>query len=451
MADAPPFQLADIRREWISGVTGESIYRRVRLRIAKIEAAGFAARERGVLIVERQPLRFAAAYLAATHLGVPVILGNPRWGDSEWAELKQQVNPAVIFGQAPFSTRKRSRFNQHPRPRTILIPTGGSTGGVKLAVHTWQTLASACASLSEFLGGKPINSACTLPLYHVSGLMQLMRSFLTGGEITFVSSDEMRSGRLPDLRDGRWCLSLVPTQLQRLIKYKKAVRVMRSAEVVFLGGAASGKKVLERARAQKLPIVQCYGMTETAAMVAVVDAAKIGSAAEMLPGVKIDIVDKRGRLCVAGKKGRIRIKTDSLFIGYHARPEPDLSRGLLTDDCGSLSARSLLTVYGRLDALINTGGEKVDPAEVEGVLMDSGLCEQVLVVGLPHREWGEQVVAFYIAAKVAATQSALVEFSKKQLVNFKIPKRCIEVDQLPVDDRGKTDRDLCKQLLRSET
>ena len=167
METAPKFDLEALKRYWIGGIAGENLFRRALRRVAQIEQAGEQAQTRGVMILEHDPLRFAAAFFASVHSGVPVILANPKWRRLEWERVVKLVNPAVIFGQSPISEQARAGI-QHPKPGAILIPTGGSTGGVKFAIHKWSTLEAACEGLSSFIGPGPINSCCVLPLYHVS-------------------------------------------------------------------------------------------------------------------------------------------------------------------------------------------------------------------------------------------------------------------------------------------
>jgi len=409
------FDLAELRRDWIEGVCGEDFIARVHGCRAQIEALPPGARARGALIAEADPVEFAAAFFAAVSLGVPAILANPRWGEQEWAELSGLVAPGgafrrgfiyedrSVFGQASANPMNDAPMYDAPAG-SILIPTGGTTGGVKLAVHTWASLSAAVPGLQGFLGGGPIHSACQLPLHHVSGLMQLVRSFLSGGRIHF--DDAVHEGD---------CLSLVPTQLQRAMESEAGIRKLNTARVIFAGSAGMPGAVAARARELRLPVVPVYGMTETAAMVAAVPNE------DFLTDPQAGAVPL-GEARFALDNGQIRVQTPALFRGYHGRDPVDRSEGHLTGDRGSLDAAGRLHVHGRLDRLINTGGEKVDPRQVEAALLQIDGIEGARVHGEPDPEWGQVVVAWVNCAPGLDFAQVRAQL-KAQLAAYKVPKR----------------------------
>ncbi|MEM7791051.1 MAG: AMP-binding protein, partial [Verrucomicrobiota bacterium] len=425
MENTPPFELSAVRREWIDGLKGQSFFQRIVRRIKSIHKMDTNARARGVLITEKDPIEFAAVFFAAAHLQIPVILANHRWGQREWDQLEALVNPALVFGSSPLSTLGRSDVS-NPPPSSILIPTGGTTGGVKLAVHDWSTLRSACEGLVDFMGPGPMNFHCLLPLFHVSGLMQLLRSFHTGGHIAFSDFSELQSGRLSSFQFDDRCISLVPTQLQRLMKSKWGLKALRSTRLVFMGGAPLPERLRQEARHLKIPIVASYGMTETAAMIAVQPLdeffAQEPAAVYPLKHVQINILNECGELCAVEESGRIQIKSPSLFRGYHGskllRSQDDAHT---TDDEGFIDVKGRLHILGRTDRLIITGGEKVDPREVEEALCRAREVESALVVAWPHPEWGQQVVALY-TQRGALCEKELRSELKAQLANYKVPK-----------------------------
>lgn len=439
-----------LQRDWIEGTTGKALYRRVQCCMTQIEAAGEDARVRGVLLVEADPLRFAAAFFAAVSLGVPVILANPKWQHVEWERVATLVNPAVIFGEAAVSTAARTGI-QHPQPGSILIPTGGSTAGVKFAAHTWQTLLAACNGLSELLGEGPIHSCCVLPLFHVSGLMQLVRSFVTAGHIIFTDFKALQAGQLPDFSPGALCLSLVPTQLQRIMAQQNSVDWLRTLRVIVVGGSATPSSVIEQARALQLPVMLSYGMTETAAMVTALPAAEFlagqTNAGRALSHACIQVLREDGAECRAGESGQIRIRATSMFKGYHGRSGEVSKLGYLSDDEGYFDSLGCLHVVGRSDRLIVSGGEKIDPHEVEQAILHSGQVEQVMVVGWPDSEWGQKLVALYVPRLQLSGKRDWEAELRANLANYKIPKQILQVAALPLNERGKVDRQLIQRLI----
>jgi O-succinylbenzoic acid--CoA ligase len=415
------FDLKKLNRKWIAGISGTSLCAQVNVIRKRLQRLTDEEATRGVLITEKDPITFASAFFASVSLNIPIILGNPNWGEQECLELRNLVNPTIVFGQgfAGNTSVGLSHAANAPSPlppSSILIPTGGSTGGIKLAIHTWDSLAAACTGVQDFLGGSPINSCCVLPLYHVSGLMQLLRAYHSTGYLRF-DEDEVSDA----------CVSYVPTQLQRALADSKRHRKLATARAIFVGGAPMSETLSTQARALNLPIVPVYGMTETAAMVAAIptDAflANPDAGAQPMGKARIEIA----------LDGRIRIHSPALFKGYHGHPPIDLSQGYLTDDEGSLDQQGNLHVIGRIDRLINSGGEKIDPREIETAVAKLSGVNEVLAVGLPDAEWGQRLVVYYTGTEISNWKEQL----KTQLVNYKVPKEMYFSDRLPLDEKGK--------------
>ena len=400
MEPLAPFELEALRRDWIVGQSGETFFASIQENLDFL--GGEPEFEKLVVIPEEEPVEFAAMFFAAVWLGLPVALANPNWGGAEQNEFDALVNQG------------------RSAPGSILIPTGGTTGAVKLAIHEWASLRASALGLQDFLGGGPIHSCCVLPLFHVSGLMQLVRSFVTGGSIRFDDKEVSRS-----------CVSLVPTQLQRALQDEERVRALGESRAIFVGGAGIPESVAGRARELRLPIVPVYGMTETAAMVAAVPNA------DFLAEPDAGAVPVGDAEFAIEADGRIRIKTPALFKGYHGRPSLDLSSGFVVNDAGRLDSDGRLHVIGRVDRLINTGGEKVDPGEVESALLEIEEVSEALVVGEPDEEWGEAVVAYVVGEFPSVEIGWFKEQLSGRLASYKLPKRVYVVGALPLDSRGK--------------
>ena len=402
------FDLKELQREWIRGNSPSDFLARVQKRRAKIEALTAQERLRGVLIAEADPISFAASLFASVDLNVPVILANPNWGRKEWEELSILVDPALSFGVSGKLSSVKYGFTDL-KPGAILIPTGGTTSGVRLAIHTWSSLSAAVPGLQAFLGGGVIHCACQLPLYHVSGLMQILRSLQTGGYIHFDKN----------VYEGD-CLSIVPTQLQRTMERSDGIRKLKMARAVFVGGSAMPESVAMQARTLRLPVIPVYGLTETAAMVAAVPNqeflkdSKAGAVA--LGEAGFSIVD-----------GLIRIQTPALFQGYQGSKPIEPSKGYLTGDMGGLDSTGRLHVYGRADCLVNTGGEKVDPREVEAALLKINGIAAATVYGEPDIDWGEAVVARISCAKEMDLEKVR-SLLKQELSSYKVPRRFVRVE-----------------------
>ena len=454
MEATPRFKLNELNRDWIDGISASSFYRRVSRRIDKIAACSADELKRGVLIAEIDPIKFSAAFMAALHLEVPIILANPHWRKREWQAVGNQVSPAVVYGQCPRQLTE-GQAKECMRPYSILIPTGGSSGTVKFAVHSWSSLVTASQGLAQFLGKESLHACCMLPLYHVSGIMQLVRTWTTGGRLFFISFKAFLRGERPDFNSHTLCLSLVPTQLHRLVQDPSAQDYLSRVRAIFVGGAAVQEKLAEQAYVSRLPIVLSYGMTETAGMVTALPIADFLSgqlsSGQPLPHATIKVIAENGRTCSVGSIGRIEVQTQALFLGYQNCNSSNYdTTTFLTDDQGFVDMQGKLHVLGRIDRIINSGAEKIDPKEVESVLLGSNLIKEVLVVGWPDVEWGERLVAIYTSSKQGQIEAKLESWMRNNLAAYKRPKLMLRVDQLPLTENGKIlHRELKKLIIHA--
>lgn len=316
----------------------------------------------------------------------------------------------------------------------ILIATGGTSGNPRFAIHSWDTLCAAATCLMKRVGDK-MTSYGVLPLDHVSGFMPVVRSIVSGGKL--ILGDKQK---LEEVSEGMF-LSLVPTQLQRFLKEPDLVKKLRACRMIFVGGAAAAEELLENAQSLEIPLAPCYGMTETAAMVTVLMpeeflAGKRGCG-KALPGVGISIEEG----------SRIHISTPGLCQGY-AGNDSVVTNPFATQDQGCLDEDGNLHILGRMDRVIITGGEKVQPEEVEAVLKAVSKAQAALVVGLPDEEWGHRVVAFVTSTK--QNPSSITVALKRKLPSYKVPKQILFVEELPLNDLGKVNWDLVSKLTQDD-
>jgi len=370
-----------------------------------------------VVVTETDPLQFQAAFADAVAGAGPVFLADPGWGTQEREQLQARV---------------RLRSSDSMETGWLAIPTGGSSGQLKLARHDGETIVAAVAGFSQHFGWPVVNAVGVLPLHHVAGLMGWLRCALTGGRYEAARWSEIAAGACPELNgDGPWCLSLVLTQLARLLDQPASVAWLQRFEAVLLGGAAAGPDLLEAAAQAGVRLVPSYGATETLGMAAALraDAFLAGrrDCGDALPHARLRIADD----------GLIGIEAKSLFRGYW----PDLhgEAGWYPGDLGRWSADGGLIIEGRADALINTGGEKVNPTEVEARLRVVMGVNQVVVLGTPDPRWGERVVAV-VPSGQAWSMVEMRERLAAELAPYKWPKACVEVASWPVNAMGKVDR-----------
>jgi o-succinylbenzoate---CoA ligase len=367
----------------------------------------------GGMIEEANPKGFMASFANAVSGGGNLFLVNPAWRAKEREELQRIVSSGEC-GERGW----------------LMIPSGGAGGGLKFARHDGATVAASVGGFCGHFGMERLNSVGVLPLHHVSGLMAWLRSALTGGTYLPWPWKEIEAGRFPEALPEDCCLSLVPTQLQRLIGSAPAAAWLRKFRVVFVGGGPVWDGLVEEAARLELPISTSYGATETAAMVAALRPEEFlkgmrgcGSA---LPHARLDLVD-----------GVVRVTGESVFRGYY--PAFLDERSWVTGDLGSFGNDGSLAILGRGDDLIVTGGKKVSPIEVETALRSSGEFEDVAVVGLVDPEWGHAVVACRPGGS-SEPDMERVRAALSGLASYKHPKRYAAVSPWPRNVQGKIDR-----------
>ena len=303
----------------------------------------------------------------------------------------------------------------------VVIATSGSTGtpkGVELSAAA--LLASARASLHRIGAAPGDRWLCCLPVSHIAGLQVLVRSLVAGS--TPVMVDRLGPG-VAAAADGAH-VSMVPTQLRRLVE---AGASLSSFGTILVGGAGVAPALAARARRAGGRVVTTYGMTETCGG-CVYDS-------EPLDGVRVAI----------GTDGLVRIAGPVLFSGYRHQPAAGagaLERGwFTTSDLGSIDAAGRLTIRGRADDVINTGGEKVVGGEVAAVLETCEAVRQAVVVGRPDPEWGERVTAVVVPADPAAPPdlALLRAYVRRTLPAAAAPRELVVMGELPLLPSGKPD------------
>lgn len=366
----------------------------------------------------------------ATEHGEFVFLRDPKSDELEQARFKALMATAggVLSANAGW----------------LCIPTGGTSGGMRFARHDERTLGAAVRGFCTHYGVSRVNALDVLPSQHVSGLMARIRCAETGGEHVAWSWKQIEAGdwpRLPTMREG-WFLSLVPTQLQRLLASADAIKRLRSFSLVFIGGGPLWPELAEAAAAARVPVAICYGMTETAAMV-VAQKSEDFSKGDRSSGLAmahacVEIVDETtGEVLPHGETGLVRISGENVFRGYW--PDTKSEPSLLTEDLGRFDGAGRLTILGRRDAVIITGGKKVHPSEVEEALRASGEFDDVAVVGVPDLEWGSVVVACF-PPRTQNLDTVKIEMALSVLSPYKRPKRFVSVSPWPRNAQGKLNR-----------
>jgi o-succinylbenzoate---CoA ligase len=421
---------------WLVDVDAEAIIDRADRQLAEFTQSP----PHFISIATHQPIDFIADLMTGWRLGIPIFLGNPQWGK---AELEQV-------------SRLTARVDRQQHRELIMIPTGGSSGEVKFAMHTWETLSASVWGFQEFYGVGEINAVCTLPLYHVSGLMQLLRSLLTNGKLSIVDFHQLYNSPhtfIAKIDRDRYFISLVPTQLSKILDFDATL--LAQFQTILLGGAPPSIELLTKARNAKLPLALTYGMTETASQITSLKPTEFlagnNSCGQVLPHAEIELIpliDDATNQRRSQRVQSIRIRATSLMLGYF--PHLTSATYFEPDDLGSVDLDRYLTILGRNSGKIITGGENVFPIEVVNAIMATRLVVDAWVIGLPDRYWGQVVTAIYVENDVPVSGELLSKAIAGKISNYKIPKYWFPVTKIPRNALGKVSSQEIIELLMSK-
>jgi O-succinylbenzoic acid--CoA ligase len=343
---------------------------------------------------------------------------------------------AALDGSGPAvlpALEESGRVGAVPDDVAVVVRTSGSTGDPRDVMLTAEALRASATATDARLGG-PAQWLLTLPAHHVAGVQVLLRSAHAGTEpVVATPGGFTPAGFAADadrLTADRRYVSLVPTQLHRLLDDDAGLAALLRFDAVLVGGAATPPALLARARGAGARVVTTYGMSETC-----------GGC--VYDGVPLDGVD-------------VRLDEDGILVGgavlargYRDRPDLDAEafvtrdgrRWLRTRDLGRLDG-GVLTVLGRADDVLVTGGVKVAPAAVEREIVRLDGVGEVCVVGLPDVEWGQAVVAVVVprTGHPAPTAAVVRAHVAATLGTPAAPRHVVLVDRLPLRGPGKVDR-----------
>ena len=343
-----------------------------------------------------------------------------------------------------------------------ILYTSGTTGRSKGAMLTHGNLLSNALTLKDYWGWTPGDVLIhALPIFHVHGLfVALHGALINGSKMIWLSKFDPKLvlKKLPEAT----VFMGVPTLYVRLLAEpglsQEACRHMR----LFVAGSApllietftdwqqrTGHTILER-----------YGMSETIMLTSnpyrAEDGERRGGTVGFpLPGVSVRVCGDDGKSLPTGEIGAIQVKGPNVFKGYWLMPEKTKEEFTLdgwfkTGDVGKVDERRYITIVGRSKDLIISGGYNVYPAEIEAFINDMpGVAESALV-GVPHPDFGEVGVAVVIAKSGANLNGdAVVASLKAQLANYKIPKKCFVLSELPRNTMGKVQKNVLREQYKS--
>jgi malonyl-CoA/methylmalonyl-CoA synthetase len=371
--------------------------------------------------------------------------------------LNEDRSGSLLDRAATHSDQHTPALKQADELAAILY-TSGTTGRSKGAMLSHGNLLSNAQTLKDYWGWRSDDVLIhVLPIFHVHGLFVASHgALLAGAKMIWFDRFDPKGvlARLPEAT----VFMGVPTLYVRLLAEagftREACRNMR----LFVAGSApllietfnafrerSGHTILER-----------YGMSETAMLTsnpyAAADGERRGGTVGFpLPGVQLRVSDEAGAPCPTGSIGGIEVRGPNVFQGYWRMPEKTKEEftadgWFKTGDVGKIDERGYVHIVGRSKDLIITGGYNVYPAEVEALLNDMPGVAESAVIGIPHPDFGEGVVAVVVAhAGAVPDAAALVGELKTKIANFKVPKHLFVVSELPRNTMGKVQKNLLRE------
>lgn len=359
---------------------------------------------------------------------------------------------AAVFDSNATLSQQADSPRVDPRRPLALIPTSGSTGQPRLVELSRAAIEASAHASAANLGWQSDDLwLLCLPLAHTGGLSIVTRALLGRKPISLFEPGPAGAlkqlPRLASLLSRATLVSLVPSLLQALLDagFSPPPRL----RAVLLGGAACAPALARRAHAARIPLLTSYGLTETASQVVTRRYAERFeplperdgrvSSGHPLPGVELEL-----------RHGAIAVRTPSLLSRYLGDPAAvtDEQGWLVTRDCGQFGAQGELYVRGRLDDVIVTAAENVDPLEVEAALLALPGIDGACVVGTASERFGQIVSAVLVTRDAALGKPpALAERLAPHLAPHKLPRRVLVTSSLPLTASGKVDRKACARLL----
>lgn len=331
-----------------------------------------------------------------------------------------------------------------------IMYTSGTTGKPKGVLQTFGNHFYSAVSSALNLG---LSSAdkwlCVAPIFHISGFSIIMRGLIYGMTVRLV--EKFRAEEIERIlaNETVTIMSVVPFMLKKLIQQQNKTNTHYNSafRCMLLGGGTIDRETLEACLQRSIPVVQCYGMTETCSQIVALRSAdallKLGSVGQPLFSTQLKL----------SKDGEILLKTPALTPGYLNLPDKLPSKMIdgwyRTGDIGHLDKEGYLYIDGRADEMLISGGENIFPQEVEQVYQRYPQINEVAVVGQNDSVWGQVPVAFVVSERRLST-TKLMNYGYEHLARYKVPQQYIFVSELPKNASGKIRRFMLREKLNNE-
>jgi acyl-CoA synthetase (AMP-forming)/AMP-acid ligase II len=336
----------------------------------------------------------------------------------------------------------------------MVLHTSGTTSRPKIVPLSVANLCASARHIRETLRFTPQDVGLNImPLFHIHGLIAGVLAPLAAGARVFCTPgfNALKFFAWMDEAQPTW-YTAVPTMHQAIVQRAQGnAQIIARHPLRFLRSSSSSMppqviKALEEAF--HAPLIEAYGMTEATHQMAsnpLPPGARKPGTVGRAAGPEIAIMGEGGALLAAGATGEIVIRGPNVTQGYEANPKANaeafVNGWFRTGDQGTLDADGYVSITGRLKEIINRGGEKVSPREVDEILMDHPAVAQVVCFGMPHERLGEEVAACVVLREGAAvTERELQDFVGLRAADYKVPKKILFMDEIPKGATGKLQR-----------
>ncbi len=464
--------------------------------LARLNARGIGRNDRVAIVLPNGP-EMACAFLGVG-AGAATAPLNPAYREDEFAFYLDDLNAKALIIQQGSDTPARAVAEQRGIPLieiaweesdpaglftllgdgngaspasqsgpaesgdiSLVLHTSGTTSRPKIVPLSQANLAATSGNIVASLQLSPADRCLNImPLFHIHGLMAaVLASLRAGASVSCAPSFNALSffSWLAEAKPSWY--TAVPTMHQTILD-----RAPRNKDIVEAAGLrfirSSSASLAPQVMAQLVEtfgcsVIEAYGMTEAAHQMTSnplkAGTQKPGSVG-LAAGPEVSIMDQAGKLLAQGETGEIIIRGGNVFAEYESNPEANAEAfndgWFRTGDQGHLDAEGYLTISGRLKEIINRGGEKISPREVDEILMDHPAVAQAVTFALAHPKLGEDVAAAIVIKEgKSVTERDIREFAAKSLADFKVPRKILFIDEIPKGATGKLQRiGLAKKL-----
>jgi acyl-CoA synthetase (AMP-forming)/AMP-acid ligase II len=382
----------------------------------------------------------------------------------EMASARAAMGPDTTLIEAELGADGKLRLESHAPPRTVDGTVSATDDDVALVLHTSGTTSrpkrvplkhrNLTASVRNIVSGYQLTAEdvtiCVMPLFHVHGLVASALSTLATGGTVVVPRKFSPMGFWPVAQAVRptW-FTASPTPHQLILMRARGNRPPGSDRLRFVRSCSSALSPAQMAEMETrlgAPVLEAYGMTEASHQMAsnpLPPGKRVPGSVGYATGIEIVVLDEAGRLMPPGASGEVSIKGPNVIEGYENNPranaESFTNGWFRTGDQGSLDERGYLRLLGRIKELINRGGEKIAPREIDEVLESHPAVKEAVAFGVSHPTWGEEVAAAVVVSS-AVTEKELASYCRLKLADFKVPKTIHIVEAIPRTPTGKVQR-----------